>query len=101
MAQLVLFFIVVTFLGVRVDHCRRTVCAFFFVFFFRHGHGLRRAGERDGEVDGGGRARDDSGSGVSNVRADESSDALSKRARAIVGPVVSGGVAVAPGVSLW
>ncbi len=77
------------------------MCTFFCVFFFRHGCGLRRAGERDGEVDGEGRARDDAESGVSNVRANESSDVLSDRARAIVRPVVSGGGAVAPRVSLW
>ena len=88
-------------LGVNVNHCRRTLFAFFFVFFFRHGRGPRRVGERDGEVDGKGRARDDFERGVSNVRADESSDALSKRTRVTVGPVVLGGGVVVSRVFLW
>ena len=51
-------------LGVNVKLCR---CAFFF-FFFRHGRGLRRVGERGGEVDEESRARDGLEHRESNVR---------------------------------
>ena len=44
---------------------------------------------------------DDFERGESNVRADESSDALSKRTRATVGPVVLGGGAVVARMFLW
>ena len=84
-------------MGVDVKLCR---CAFLF-FFFRHGRGLERVGERGGEVDEKSRARADLERGESNVRTLKDVDEMNEHAGVIVRPVVLGDGAVVAGVLVW